>query len=49
MKENMWRAFCFQELEDGTGMAYELGFQHLPRDLANVNAWKTMFDTYITS
>ena len=24
-----------------------LSFQHLPRDLANVNAWKTMFDRYI--
>ena len=24
-----------------------LGLQHLPRDLANVNAWKTMFDPYI--
>ena len=24
-----------------------VGFQHLPRDLANVNAWKTMFDPYI--
>ena len=24
-----------------------IGFQHLPRDLANVNAWKTMFDPYI--
>ena len=24
-----------------------LGFQLLPRDLANVNAWKTMFDPYI--
>ena len=24
-----------------------LGFQHLPRDLATVNAWKTMFDPYI--
>ena len=23
------------------------GFQHLPRDLANVNAWKTMFDPHI--
>ena len=23
------------------------GFQHLPRDLANVDAWKTMFDPYI--
>ena len=21
-----------------------LGFQHLPRDVANVNSWKTMFD-----
>ena len=27
--------------------AFSLGFQHLPRDLVNVNAWKTMFDTYI--
>ena len=27
--------------------AYGLGFQHLPRDLANVNAWKNMFDPYI--
>ena len=26
--------------------AYGLGFQHLSRDLANVNAWKTMFDPY---
>ena len=26
-----------------------LGFQHLPRDLANVNAWKTMFDPYSSS
>ena len=24
-----------------------LGFQHLPRDLANVNARKNMFDPYI--
>ena len=24
--------------------AFGLGFQHLPQDLANVNAWKTMFD-----
>ena len=29
--------------------AFGLGFQHLPRDLANVNAWKTMFDPYIVS
>ena len=28
-------------------VAFGLGFQHLPRDLANVNAWKTMFDPYI--
>ena len=26
--------------------AFGLGFQHLPWDLANVNAWKTMFDPY---
>ena len=26
-----------------------LGIQHLPWDLANVNAWKTMFDPYITT
>ena len=25
-----------------------LGFQHSPRDLANVNEWKIMFDLYIT-
>ena len=27
--------------------AFGLGFQQLPRDLANVNAWKTMFDPFI--
>ena len=27
--------------------AYGLGIKHLHRDLANVNAWKTMFDPYI--
>ena len=27
--------------------AFGLGFQHLTRDLANANAWKTMFDPYI--
>ena len=27
--------------------AFGLGFQHLPRDVANVNAWKTMFGPYI--
>ena len=27
--------------------AFGLGFQHLPQDLANVNAWKTVFDPYI--
>ena len=25
---------------------YALGFQHSPRDLANVNEWKIMFDPY---
>ena len=29
-------------------VASGLGFQHLPRDLANVNEWKTMFDQYIS-
>ena len=24
------------------------GFQHLPRDLANINDWKIMFDPYRT-
>ena len=27
--------------------AFGLGFQHLPRNLASVNAWKSMFDPYI--
>ena len=27
--------------------AFGLSFQHLPRDLANFNAWKNMFDPYI--
>ena len=26
---------------------FALGFQHLTRDLANVNEWKIMFDPYI--
>ena len=26
---------------------FALGFQHLPRDLLNVNEWKIMFDPYI--
>ena len=26
---------------------FALGFQHLPRDLANVNEWKIMVDPYI--
>ena len=29
--------------------AFGLGFQHLPRDLANVNALKIMFDPYINA
>ena len=29
--------------------AFGLSFQHLPWDLANVNAWKNMFDPYIKS
>ena len=27
---------------------FALGFQHLPRVLANVNEWKIMFDPYIS-
>ena len=26
--------------------ASDLGFQHLPQNLANVNAWKSVFDSY---
>ena len=26
---------------------FALGFQRLPRDLANVNEWKIVFDPYI--
>ena len=29
--------------------AFGLCFQHLPKDLANVNAWRTAFDLYIVS
>ena len=29
--------------------AFGLGFQHLPRNLANVNAWETMFDPYMNT
>ena len=28
-------------------LGFALGFQHLPRDLANANEWKIMFDPYI--
>ena len=28
-------------------LGFALGFQYLPRDLANVNEWKIMFDPYI--
>ena len=34
-----------REMLKTSGIA--LGFQHLPRDVANVNEWKTMFDPYI--
>ena len=26
---------------------FALGFQHLPRDLADVNEWKIIFDPYV--
>ena len=28
-------------------VSFSLGFQHLLRDLANINAWKNMFYPYI--
>ena len=28
-------------------LVFSLSFQHLPRDLANVNEWKIIFDPYI--
>ena len=31
---------CSSHDQDG----YALGFEHFPRDLANVNEWKIMFD-----
>ena len=36
-----------QEVLKNSGFA--LGFQHLPRDLVNVNEWKIMFDPYINN
>ena len=36
-----------RELLKTSGFA--LGFQHFPRDFANVNEWKIMFDPYIPS
>ena len=35
----------FREMLKTLGFA--LGFQHLSRDLANVNEWKIIFDPYI--
>ena len=37
------RQVPWEVLKTGLG----LGFQHLPRDVANVNAWQTMFDPFI--
>ena len=34
-----------REMLKTSGFAFQ--FQHLPRDLANVNEWKIMFDPYI--
>ena len=31
----------------GQNLGFRLGFQHFPRDLANVNEWKIMFDPSI--
>ena len=30
-------------------LGFALSFQHLPRDLPNVNEWKIMFDRYTGS
>ena len=38
---------CLVPWEVLKNAAFGLGFQHLPQELANVNAWKTMFDPYI--
>ena len=40
---NVFSFYAIIAIEHASG----LGFQHLPRDLANINAWKTMFDPYI--
>ena len=32
--------------EVGKNLGYVLGFQHSPRDLANVNEWQIIFDPY---
>ena len=33
-------------LKTSGSSGFALGFQHLPRDLANVNEWKIMFDPF---
>ena len=38
----LWLNIC-----NNSDQTFGLDFQHLPRDLANINAWKTMFDPYI--
>ena len=43
-KENKTVIYCYCIKSSGG-----LGFQHLPRDMANVYAWKTMFDPYINT
>ena len=42
---NVFSFYAIIAIEYGLG----LGFQHLSRDLANVNAWKTMFDPYVVT
>ena len=44
---NIFSFFAIIAIKHGHLCHLGLGFQHLPRDLANVNAWKTMFDPYI--
>ena len=44
--ENLGLRPRFSTLSSGSSECYALGFQHSPRDLANVNEWKNIFDPY---
>ena len=40
-------SICKVPLEMLKTSGFAFGVQHFPRDLANVNEWKIMFDPYI--